>query len=206
MELNTKNDLHIKRKLWHILTGSFALLITFYMQWNSIEASLYAGLIGLIGLILETLRLKNDRLNSLFLVLVKDLAREEEKTKYSGLLYYSFGVSITFYFIPWHFAICGILSLIFIDPLAAFFGKLYGKKKISKNKSLVGTLTCFFTGIIIIYVYALSTQSFEISILYLLLCGFIAALSEMIVIIDDNLTIPILSSTGYYFTHILLFN
>ncbi len=174
-----------------------AMGITYSMQWDGKSAGLYAGFIGLIGLLNELLRLNYKSINSLYLKLVKPFAREEEINKVSGLTYYAFGVAITFYFFSWEIANLAIWYLIFGDPIGALFGKMFGKRKINEDKSWIGCLSFYITCLIVTIFYLNITSSSLIqSLIFIITAPLIGAVSEFIVIKDDNLSIPILSASG----------
>ena len=171
--------------------------ITYIMQWDGKSAGLYAGLIGLVGLLNELLRLNNKNINALYLKLVKPFARKEEINKFSGLTYYAFGVAVTFYFFSWDLANLAIWYLIFGDPIGALFGKIFGKRKITENKSWVGCLSFYITCLIVTIIYLnLTESSRQQNIVFIFTAPLIGAVSEFLVIKDDNLSIPIISASG----------
>ncbi|MGK0367072.1 MAG: dolichol kinase, partial [Thermoproteota archaeon] len=114
------------------------------------------------------------------------------KRRPSGLVFYALGVSITFYLYTWNVAIISILILIFADPFASLFGVLFGKRKLFKDKSLEGSLGCLVISVLTTYIYSIF-NSIELSLTQLLFIGLFGALSELFTIIDDNLSIPIIS-------------
>ncbi len=197
MELKKRSDLHLSRKIWHVMTGVSALSATYLLKFNSKQAAIVSGSIAIIGLIVEMLRLNNQKINNIFLKYMGSLLRDTEKNKMSGLVYYALGVSITFSIFPWHLAIMGILILIFADPLASLIGTKFGKRKIINGKSVEGFLGCWIVCCLTIYGYSYFTQ-LNISLVFILLGGFLGALSELFVILDDNLSIPILSGLFFY--------
>jgi diacylglycerol kinase (CTP) len=190
--LKTNDDLHLARKFWHILTGVTALLITYKFNFDSRMAALVSGAIGVTGLVGELLRLNIPRINDFIFSIFGFLFREHEKRRPSGLVFYALGVSISFYLYTWNVAIISILILVFADPFASLIGVLFGKRKLFKAKSLEGFLACFTISILTTYIYA-AFNSIELSFINLLLIGLFGALSELLTIIDDNLSIPIVS-------------
>ena len=186
------NDLHLARKTWHILTGLTALLITYQFNFDSKMAALVSGAIGIMGLIGELVRLNIPRINDFVFSIFGTLFREHEKKRPSGLVFYALGVSITFYLYTWNVAIISILILIFADPFASLFGVLFGKRKLFKDKSLEGFLGCLAISVLTTYIYS-TLNSIELGVTQLILIGLFGALSELFTIIDDNLSIPIVS-------------
>ena len=171
------------------------MLITYKMGWNGKEAGLIAGAIGLTGLILELPRFYFPKINQIFLQLTKHIAREEEKNKLSGLTYYCLGVALSFYFFDWHLANLAIFYLIFADPIGSLIGQRFGKKKFIKNKSYAGCLGFFGVCLLINLIYG---NYFGVDYIlewrFLFIAAIIGMLSEILVILDDNFSIPVLSS------------
>lgn len=203
----------IPRKLFHVSIG----FITIYLHLNHYKTkdviypvSVAVTIISLIDLI----RLNNKYFNKLYCSTVGFLMRDSEINSINGVIWFQLGSLITFYFNKQDVSIMAILLLSWSDTAASTVGRRFGylSPKISKNKSLVGSIAAFFVGIFSCYLfYGIITplypsiiDNFEydpntnhISLLTLsLLSGFIASLSEGIEIfnLDDNLTIPVLSS------------
>jgi dolichol kinase len=167
------------------------------MNWDGKTAGSYAAIIGTVGLINEVIRLNFQRANAFYLNLVKNFARIEESNKFSGLTYYAFGVAISFYFFSWEIANLSIWYLIFADPISAFMGNKFGKKMISKNKSYLGCGSFYLVCFIINLVYLnLSDSDLKTNLIFLILSPLVGAISEFIVIKDDNLSIPLISAIG----------
>lgn len=149
--------------------------------------------IGFGGLIFEGLRLKNKKVNDLFIKFASGVLRERERYRVSGFTFYCFGVSLSFFLLPWEFAITSVLFLIFGDPIAATVGSLYGRHKLIRGKSLEGTLACFVTCALISGLLSLvgfvPLPWFGLAILG----GLSGAIAELMDFIDDNLAIPLIS-------------
>ncbi len=199
VELKTKKDLHLARKFFHILTGMMAMGVTYYFSFTGKQAAFVAGGIGILGLLNELLRFKFSKMNQIFLFIVKPFARQEETHSFSGLTYYCFGVALCFYFYPWPIANLAIYYLIFADPIASLCGQIWGQKKIIKNKSIIGSLAfatiCFFINIIYLNI---NDSPLLNNFLFLILSPLVGAISEFLVIKDDNLSIPLISGLGLY--------
>lgn len=194
MRLKTKQDLHLLRKFWHMLTGVCALALTYQMKWNGNEAGIVAGSIGITVLIIELYRIRNEKINKIFFMVAKPFLREQEFKKVSALPYYAIGVSISFLIYEWHIAILSILYLIFADPIAALVGTLFPLRKITSNKSLGGSVSFGVICLVINYIYLSITNVFILeSNIFLYTAALCGILSEFIVIKDDNLSIPVIS-------------
>lgn len=93
----------------------------------------------------------------------------------------------------------GIFVLGYGDGLAAIFGKNFGKKKIYKEKTILGTAMMFVTSLIIILVMT----SFLVSNQNILMFSFIlAAIATLVELVSpkglDNLLIPLVTSFLLY--------
>ena len=190
--MKSKADLHLSRKLWHVLTGVIALSITYLLSFDSKMAAIASGSIAGVGIIAELIRLKNPKINDLILKRFGTLFRESEKSRPSGLVFYALGVSICFSLYEWHIAIISILFLVFSDPFASLIGNLYGSRKLIKGKSLEGFLACFALSLLITFLYT-SFYNLGYTWWVLIVIGLIGAISELFSFIDDNLSIPVLS-------------
>jgi len=110
----------------------------------------------------------------------------EKKGGYIGIVYGIIGVLISYIFFK-EYTFYGIIALMIIDPIAAIFGKKYGRYRVPiTDKSVEGSFvsTLFFT--IVLFLLDIDLEkAFVIS--------FITAITELISI-EDNLTIPMISS------------
>ena len=193
-----RSDLHIVRKLWHMLTGTIGIII-FYATGEKIEnfATVLLILAALVFAI-EILRLRHPGLNQHILFLMKPFMRESEKHSISGMPFYALGVALSLFFFSEKIAILSVLFLILADPIASFFGILFRVDKILPNKSLQGTLAAFTVCYLTTLVFGLIHLGSSMNLLiFAIVSGFIGALSELCSIyIDDNLCIPVLSGLG----------
>jgi dolichol kinase len=195
-----RSDLHIARKLWHILTGVLGLII-FYRTGMSAEKMATSLLIlATLAFAVDFIRLRDERINLILMSIMKPFMRESEKTSVSGLPFYALGISLSLFFFPLKIAILSALYLIFADPIASFFGVLYGRDKILPNKSLQGTIAAFAVCYFITLIYgAIHTGSSMNLLVFSLLGGMIGAISELCSkFVDDNLCIPVVSGLGLF--------
>jgi dolichol kinase len=162
--------------------------------------------LAISAFLFEFARLRNEKINQYALLLMKPVMRESEKNSVSGLPFYALGVSLALFFFPEKIAILAILFLIFADPIASFFGILYGKDKILPNKSLQGTIAAFSVCYIATLVYGLIYVGPSMNLLLFAIAGgIIGSVSEMCSqFIDDNLCIPVVSGLGLFLINFLL--
>ncbi|XBW38003.1 hypothetical protein QEN19_003588 [Hanseniaspora menglaensis] len=212
-EYITKHEL--PRKIFHSSIG----LITLYffvqgVDYTKIASRLFIAFITI--LILDVIRLNWHAFNWLYCKFVGMLMRPSEVNKYNGVLFYILGLIFCFGFFQKDICLISVMLLSWSDTAASTFGRKYGHltPKIARNKSLAGSLAAFVVGVISVYtVYGVILPLYpdlsryedikwhpEMSALSLpvisVLGGFVASFSEGIDIcnIDDNLTIPVLSS------------
>ncbi len=201
--LRLRSDLHIIRKLWHMATGLLGLVI-FYRTGSNVEVFAVALLtLATLAFVFEFLRLKFDSINQKTIQIMKPIMRESERNSISGLPFYALGVSLSLFFYQPKIAIISILFLIFADPIASFFGILYGKDKILPNKSLQGTIAAFTVCYLVTFVFGIIHTGSSMNLLvFSIIGGAIGAISELCSqFVDDNLCIPVLSGFGLSIAH-----
>jgi dolichol kinase len=204
--LRLRSDLHLTRKLWHIVTGLTGLAA--YKRFDLTTEFMAYMLLGfaVAAFAVEYLRLRNEKLNALLMTFMKPVMRESERNSVSGMPFYALGVSLALFFFPERIAILAILFLIFADPIASFFGILYGRDKILPNKSLQGTIAAFTVCYIITLAYGLVYSTPHMGLLvFAIAAGVIGAISEMCSqFVDDNLCIPVVSGLGLYLVNFIV--
>lgn len=206
-----KNE--IPRKVFHLSIG----FVTLYLHCHGYKtANTWQPVSVAVSCIflLDIIRFNWPYFNKLYCSTVGFLMREKEVNSVNGVIWFQLGSLITFMSHSQDVAVMAILLLSWSDTAASTVGRRFGhaSPKLARGKSLVGSVAAFFTGIIACYVfygaiaprYPQYSQGFEYdpstNMLNLhtlaLLSGFIAAVSEGIDIagLDDNLTIPVLSS------------
>jgi diacylglycerol kinase (CTP) len=204
--LRLRSDLHITRKLWHMATGLIGLTL-YYKSGLATEVVATTLLIfSGFSFLVEYLRLRNEKINQVLMIVMKPVMRESEKNSISGMPFYALGVSLSLFFFPERLAILSILFLIFADPIASFCGILYGRDKIFPNKSLQGTIAAFAVCYIVSLVFGLIHASPSMNLLvFSILAGIIGAVSELCSqFVDDNLCIPVISGFGLFLINNLI--
>lgn len=204
--LRLRSDLHLARKFWHIMTGIVGVALYKATGVDSDDLALYLFGLSLAAFTVDFLRLRNESLNQILISIMKPFMRESERNSVSGLPFYALGVSLSFFLFPEKIALLATLFLIFADPIASFFGILYGKDKLLPNKSLQGTVAAFTVCYIITLFYGIidGTHSLHL-VLFGVLAGISGAISEMFSqFADDNLCIPVISGLGLYFINLFI--
>lgn len=204
--LRLRSDLHLLRKAWHIATGLTGMVI--YKKSGISEESMAFILLAfaIAAFSFEFLRLRNAKINALAIKLMKPVMRESERNSTSGLPFYALGISLALFFFPERIAVLASLFLIFADPIASFFGILYGRDKILPNKSLQGTIAAFTVCYILTLAYGLTFIAPTMNLLvFAIAAGIVGAISEMCSqFVDDNLCIPVVSGLGLFLINLVL--
>ncbi|MDH5414908.1 MAG: hypothetical protein OEW87_12275 [Flavobacteriaceae bacterium] len=209
LELKTKAQLHLARKLSHIIIGIIAIFIAHILREKSFQIQHLLVILFIVAVITEYTRHHIQKFNLFFmdLPLLKYLLREEEKNKVATVSYYITSMTVCFWFYRWEIAIISILYLTLADPIASIAGHRFGKYKIYRNKSVVGFLSfmlcCLMINIVLAKIYWNASYLFEHKIIFYF-TPIIAAMAESLLPLEDNLTIPI--TTGAFMHTILYFN
>lgn len=196
--LALRSEVHITRKLWHMGTGLLGLSIYNQMALEPSEMGSVLMGIGIIALVVEFARLNISAVNSLVLKFMKPFMRESERNSLSGFPFYALGAAISLLLFEEKIAILSILFLIFADPISSFFGILYGKDKIIGNKSVQGCIAGFIVCYSLTFIFGAFLYRPGVDLLlFSVVAGVIGSVSELCsIVIDDNLTIPVLSGLG----------
>lgn len=175
-----------------MVTGLLALSLTFYLDFDSYDAAFTSFLIGFSGLLFEILRLNVAQVNSIFIRFAGNVLRERERHRVSGFIFYCFGVSFSFFFFSWEVSILSVLFLIFADPIASLVGLRFGSKPMIWGKTWQGSFACFLICFLIAGVY-FEYLELDHYLALALWSGFAGATGELITLIDDNLSLPLVS-------------
>ncbi len=207
------HEQEIPRKFLHVSIGFFTLyLFTLGHQTEEILFPLGAAGLGIFAC--DLVRFNWKAFNKAYCFVVGFMMRDSEVNSINGVIWYILGCYLSLKFAHKDVAVMSILLLSWCDTAASTVGRKFGylTPKIARGKSLAGSFGALVMGVFACYFfygylapkYPQYSQDFfwtpATSYLSLhtlaLLSGFIAALSEGIDIfeLDDNLTIPVLSS------------
>ncbi len=201
-----RSDIHLVRKLWHICFGVSGILI--YKEFDYLQQdNRFAYMIlafAAFSFTMEFIRLRFPSMNSFFLKLLGPFMRKSEVNSLSGLPFYALGFGLCLYLYDEQIALLSLLFLAFSDPISSYFGIRYGTDKILPNKSVQGSVAGFCVCYLITLIFGLYYSEPTLGLLFFsLLAGVIGSFSELCsVIIDDNLTIPVISGAGLTFLNI----
>ena len=195
----TKADLHIARKVWHICGVS--LIVFLYWSVPRVVALQLITFFAFIFVISDLLRHKIPSLNKFWTKYFNIFMRDYEAQGMAGTSYLMIGSFIIIFLFPRNVVTLSLLFLAFADPIASYVGILYGKDKLIGNKSLQGTIAAFITCTILscIFFYWQNLMTEQL-IIVCIFSGLIGAVSELFPVgnMDDNLTLPIISSALLY--------
>lgn len=194
--LKSRKDLHLQRKLFHMTGIMVSYLLINYLSEQSCWA-LYL-FVGVPFMLWDFARLRVPQFNKTTLKYFSKVLRDTEKNNLSGTTFFILSLGITFFLFPKSVVLLAVLFLAIGDPVASFFGLLYGQDKIVGNKSLQGSLAAFvFCSVIAYFFFSTKSIMLDHIILVSFLSGLIGAVSELFPVarLDDNFTLPLMSSS-----------
>lgn len=155
------------------------ILLKFSKGW----ADLFLTAVLLIILEIEQLRLV---FRPKILNFFSSLFRKHEEDTISGAVFFVIACLISFAVFNYWIAVLAMFMTVFGDSFAAIMGKSFGKTKIYKEKTIIGTLSGFASNALI------GVLIFPVQPILVLLMAFTATVSEAITAkLDDNLTVPL---------------
>ena len=96
--LRLRSDLHIVRKLWHMATGLIGLAIYTRAKLTTDTMATTLLIFAACAFFVEYLRIHNERMNQVIMLVMKPIMRESEKNSVSGMPFYALGVSLSLFF------------------------------------------------------------------------------------------------------------
>lgn len=208
--------------LYDIFKGGFGLI-------HASRAIIFTGLcvVNLAFIVVETLRLQNTWFNNFFWKYFGFLMKEKEKNRITATLPYFLSIAFVVAIYPPEIAFLSMFFLLAGDPSAAFFGFRYGKYRFKNGKSLVGVIAffivSFFGGLFVLFLFSITNSSLEFqlyinnkinfpAIAILFFGASTASAAEFYSsnawkgLLDDNFTIPIISSATMAIVALALLN
>lgn len=171
------------------LSGIAIPLSYYFGPWQRGTVIFILGLIFLLFLGADLVRLLVPGLGDRFTALFPGLIKREERKLFIGSTYFIFGAFLATVLFEKKITIVILFFLVLGDQVASFIGKRFGKHRIM-GKSWEGTVAC-------------SLACFIISLAFLpvipsLIGSITAALSELFLsrYLDDNLAIPLVSGVA----------
>lgn len=188
------------RNVFHVAGGMAAALILHFLLTERQAVWVMIAFAGTCAL-LELLRRMSGSTNELLMVLFQRIARPHEYYRMNSSTWYAFGllVSIALYSkLPVEVA-CVVLG--FADPVASNLGRAYGRTKLFRDKSFVGTAAFFGTALVCATAYLFVFASLPLTTV-LAVAGAAAiagAIAELYTVgVDDNFSVPVVVATAVY--------
>jgi dolichol kinase len=190
----TRHDLHLGRRLFHV--GNGVAIATAYALFFTHEQIVHTfGAVACLVYIVDRVRIAYPALVERRLPVVNRLfVRAEEQVRESAMTPFAIAVLLTILSVPKLAALIAIYTLAIADPLAAIVGIRFGRRRLTVNRSLEGSLAfCGASVAIAALVLRWGTASPPLPIgAAAATIGVIAAVFELAPLrVDDNLTIPI---------------
>lgn len=198
VQVTSRTELHLARKLYHSLFGSALVLLYSFSNFSQYSWGVGLVFLGVLALAFDLIRLQNPKINDFVLRRMKSVIRTQEVHRVSGNSYFLIGCGISIFLFPFHISVLSMLFLVFGDPLISTIGVKWGKTKILPTKSLEGTLAgaliCFMLCLFYCLTFGVQDVSFFSILVFSVVSGIVGSFSELCsVIIDDNFTIPVIS-------------
>ena len=206
-----RSDLHVARKIWHVAAVFFIFTCwSFFPYWLSITV---LSIFWLVFIPTDIARQKNSDLNLKLTRFLRPIMRSTEISKLAGTTYLLTGVLLIVLLFNHGVVSLSLLFLAFADPIASYIGIKYGKDKIFGHKSVQGFVAAFAVCALLTALFLYYNAVAEHVLIVSLLSGLVGALAELIPIakLDDNFSMPVLSSVGltilfYFFGFFPYFN
>jgi dolichol kinase len=202
--ITLKGELY--RKLIHF--ASSAIPIGYYFLDKRTTLTILVPILGAMFLF-EILKYNSKSVHALYIKLFSYLLREHEydtrRIRINGATWLLLADTICIIAFPKLVAITGMLLLSFSDSVSAIVGRVYAKKHYAPNRSVVGSVTFLVVGIIIIFAapkYFYTPSEYFIGIAAVVGTTIADAFNLPV---DDNFTIPIVSSVLLYVLYMFFF-
>ena len=198
--MENNNYSEIKRKLLHFFTILYPILYNILPTRISI---LISGLLVLLDIIIETIRLSFPKFNEFILKTLKGFYREHEKNNISTLIWTFSGAFLTIFIFHDKTAVVtvSLLYMVFGDSAAGLIGSFFGRLKfqiINNKKSFEGSFSCFM----VCFICGLIFLPWQVA----LIGAIVATIIEVLPLpLNDNFWLPIISGFVLTFLKTYLF-
>jgi len=181
---------------WRLfLRPAAVLLIINYMHSDKKDTLILIGVIVLLFLLLDLLRLFSKNINIFFFEKIKLLYKSKEYKKFSSITLFLMASFLTVLLFEKSIAILAVTFLIFGDMFSKFFGLHFGRTKIF-DKTVQGCLAhlcgCLIFGYIFLHYVSIPIPLF-------LTGAVVASLVECLPLgVDDNFSVSLISASTMY--------
>lgn len=128
MQLRTRFDEHISRKVFHLLSGTIVSYLFIYIFDRMTSIFIVLSITATL-MFFDLLRIRFSKLNAIILKVYGPLMRKNEEDQPSAQLFYMFGLCWAILFLPKVVALQAILTLAWMDPIAGAYGVRFGKTR-----------------------------------------------------------------------------
>ncbi|KAK6454738.1 uncharacterized protein RJT20DRAFT_60758 [Scheffersomyces xylosifermentans] len=208
----------VPRKIFHSITGFWVLFL--YVNGFNIEQ--FVGLLIVLTafcFLQDFVRFRYPKFNEWFGRNYGFIMRPSEKEGFNGIGFFLIGLLVNCAFFTKDLTILTGMFLSWGDTAASLFGREFGKytPKVTKNKSLAGFLANLVVSYAIFFwyygyvipkyhatvdrpgdIWYVPEESYIGLPWFALIGAFTSATTELVGFLDDNVTIPVLSSTVLY--------
>jgi len=180
----------IKRKAIHLCAMAIPIGYSFLSRRTALP---WVVLATVVAVTFDVVKVENRRFRYLIFHFFRDMFRHKESKTFTGSAFITFVSVITILAFNKWVAIIALTYIIVGDVSAAILGRLYGRHKVYGNRTLEGSVAFFATAA------AVSAASFWVPydivpVYYRIAGALLAALVEMVIVqVDDNLTVPLLT-------------
>jgi len=172
------------RKIMHLSGLVIVVLYTLLLNHFSERVAIMV-VTGVLLILLELERIRLDHKPKLMKV-IEGIFRNSEKNHISGAAFFITSTIISFSAFEYWIALTAMFMTVFGDLFAALFGRTFGKKKIYRHKTLIGTFAALFANLLVgIFLIP------QFPTVYVPM-AFVATVVELLTHkLDDNLTVPL---------------
>lgn len=185
---------NLSRSLFHMGSGLFAALL-YHFALTREQAIVVMGALVTVFVGLELARRRSAAFNDVLMrsPLIKAIARPHEYSRVNSATYFGVGLLVAAIACPKVAVELGCVVLAVADPVASTLGRRFGRTKLYRDKSLVGTAAFFGAALAAGAGYlALLYPSLPAMALAAAVAALVGALAELFTTrLDDNLTIPL---------------
>ncbi len=190
----TRHDLQLGRRLFHFANGA-ATATAYALLFTHEQVVRIFGSIACIVYIIDRIRIAYPEVVARHAPWVnRTFLRAEERVRESAMIPFAIAVLLTIITVPKLAALIAIYTLALADPLAAVVGIRFGRRRITHNRTLEGSIAFFAATVAIAaLVFNWGTDAMPSAIAWTAATiGLSATVFELLPLrIDDNLTIPI---------------
>lgn len=183
---------NVARTIFHVAAGALALVLLRTVpsrEWLIAAASGFAVFCWTCEILRRQSASANERLMRFF----RPIAHANEWHEVNSATWYSTALLIMAIVVPFHAAEVGVVVLAIADPMAGFFGRRFGRRRLASGRSLEGAAAFAATGALASFAWMTVFGTYDSSrFIVAAIAGVVGAAVELLVSrVDDNLAIPL---------------